>query len=397
LPNVDFRLPIASVVALLLLSRLRRRDRQRRDKNGYPASSKNYAGVNAEASTILKWTSRCSDTVDTSIYAVYNPFSRFMIIDKEKHCVGISCLGVILAVSILPVVYGARGADGLRFFPGRKVGTVESSLINECSGIAASRKNPGVLWVHNDDGPPCVYAVSPQGKHLGTYNLDGVRMRDWEDISVGPGPEPNVDYLYVGAIGDNSSKRKSIEVYRVPEPAVVQPFDTTQGGQSSPQVDANQAGAIVKVGGVETIELVYPDGPRDAETLLVDPLTRDLYIISKEEPSRVYRAAYPQLITGKTTLEYVARMPWGTATGGDISGDGRMIIIRNYFAASVWLRPKDGPLWRAFGNNECKVPLIVEPQGEAICFDANGAGYYTTSEHRRQPIYYFPMNRQNGK
>jgi hypothetical protein len=74
-----------------------------------------------------------------------------------------------------------------------------------------------------------------------------------------------------------------------------------------------------------------------------------------------------------------------------------MIIVRGYFAASLWRRPKDAPLWRAFDGNECSIPLIFEQQGEAICFDANGAGYFTTSENKHQPIYYFPMNRQNGK
>lgn len=247
-------------------------------------------------------------------------------------------------------------------------------MITEASGLAAGRKNPNVLWTHNDGGLPFVYAITPQGKLLGTYNLSGAKVRNWEDIAVGPGPEPNIDYLYVGDIGDNSAKRKYVTVYRVPEPTV----------------DANQASANVTITGVETIELTYPDGPRDAETLMVDPQTKDLYIISKEGQSKVYRAGYPQSITNKTALEFVAKMPWGTATGGDISPDGQMIIVRNYFSASVWLRPKDRPLWQAFNNSECEAPLILEQQGEAICFDASGAGYYTTSEHKHQPIYYFP-------
>jgi hypothetical protein len=266
-------------------------------------------------------------------------------------------------------------ADCPHFSAGRKVGTIESASIDEASGIAASRKNPNVLWTHNDDGPPCVYAMTAEGKHLGRYILDGARMRDWEDIAIGPGQDPNLDYIYVGAIGDNFSSHKSIRIYRVPEPVV----------------DANQPAAIVKISGVETIELVYPDGPRNAETLMIDPLTKDLYVVSKEEPSRIYRAAWPQSTTGQTTLEYVAKLPWGTATGGDISPNGRMILVRGYFAASLWQRPENGPLWQCFDGPECKVPLIFEKQGEAICFDANGAGYYTTSEHVHQPIYYLPI------
>jgi hypothetical protein len=215
--------------------------------------------------------------------------------------------------------------------------------------------------------------MTPAGKHLGVYNLAGAKNRNWEDIAIGPGPQANVDYIYAGEIGDNYSKCKSIKVYRVPEP----------------NVDANQAPANVTLTNVETIELVYPDGPRDAETLLLDPLTKDIYIVSKEQTSKVYRAAYPQSTTGRTTLEQVAKLHWGMATGGDISPDGREIIVRGYFAASLWVRPKTEPMWKAFEGSECPIPIILEQQGEAICFDANGAGYYTTSEHRHQPIYYF--------
>lgn len=265
------------------------------------------------------------------------------------------------------------GAECPKILAGKKVGKVESALINEASGMAASRRNPGVLWVHNDDGPACVYALSREGRVLGTYNLAGARMWDWEDIAVGPGP--NVSYLYVGSIGDNNSKRKSITVYRVPEP----------------NADANQSAITVNVEGVESIEMIYPDGPRNAETLMVDPRTKDIYIITKEEPGRVYRAAFPQSTTGKTTLEYVAKLPFGTATGGDISADGEMIIVRNYFGAYIWRRPKEGPMWKAFEGEGCKASLIIESQGEAICFDANGGGYYTTSENKHQPIYYFEI------
>jgi hypothetical protein len=303
-----------------------------------------------------------------------------------------------IALMVLVLSVGCRSASGgcPKFLAGHKVGTIQLAKIGGASGLAASRKNPGVLWTHNDYGPACVYAMTAEGKHLGVYNLEGAKNRNWEDIAIGPGPEPNVDYLYVGEIGDNDSRCKSIKIYRVPEP----------------KVDANQAPANVTLANVETIELVYPDGPRDAETLMVDPLTKDIYIISKEGTSKVYRAAYPQSSfaisdtksvkdrqatedrgnTGKTTLEQVAKLHWGMATAGDISPDGCEIIVRGYFAASLLLRPKDGPIWKAFENSECSIPIILEQQGESICFDANGAGYYTTSEHKHQPIYYFPRD-----
>jgi hypothetical protein len=281
-------------------------------------------------------------------------------------------LGLVQFIMLFTTL-GCNAADCPKFKGGKKVGEVQSPMIGEASGLAASRKNPGVLWLNNDDGPACVYAMTPEGKLLGVYNLEGAQLRDWEDIAIGPGPQPNVDYLYVGEIGDNFSKYKSIIIFRVPEP----------------NVDANQNPAVMTLRDVETIELVYPDGPKNAETLLLDPLTKDIFVISKEGTSRVYRAAYPQSTKGTNKLELVTKLHWGNATGGDISPDGSEIIIRGYFGASIWARSKDGPMWKAFKGSECSIPIVLERQGEAICFDAKGTGYYTTSEHRHQPIYYY--------
>ncbi|MHC4500051.1 MAG: lamin tail domain-containing protein, partial [Planctomycetota bacterium] len=57
--------------------------------------------------------------------------------------------------------------------------------------------------------------------------------------------------------------------------------------------------------------------------------------------------------------------------------------------ASIWLRPGGTNLWDAFLGTECIVQLLSELNGEAICFDGDGLGYYTTSEGLYQPIHYF--------
>jgi hypothetical protein len=74
---------------------------------------------------------------------------------------------ILLAILVCACCCG-MGGNCPKFLAGRKVGTIEPARINEASGIAASRKNPGVLWVHNDDGPPWVYALNSEGKLLGT-------------------------------------------------------------------------------------------------------------------------------------------------------------------------------------------------------------------------------------
>ncbi|MHC4734431.1 MAG: right-handed parallel beta-helix repeat-containing protein, partial [Planctomycetota bacterium] len=72
-----------------------------------------------------------------------------------------------------------------------------------------------------------------------------------------------------------------------------------------------------------------------------------------------------------------------------------MIIVRDDDDhASIWLRPEGTNLWEAFSGTECSVelPSPSEINGEAICFDAEGKGYYTTTEREggpKPPIYYF--------
>ena len=43
-------------------------------------------------------------------------------------------------------------------------------------------------------------------------------------------------------------------------------------------------------------------------------------------------------------------------------------------------------------NFSCDLQLKEEKQGEAIAVDADGYGFYTTSEGKHQPIYYYEFN-----
>lgn len=287
---------------------------------------------------------------------------------RVSACAAVVCLALISLA--------AEAAPNPSFAPAANVGTVESELIKEASGIAASRRNPGVLWVHNDSGDSArVFAISATGKHLGVYNLPGVTARDCEDIAVGPGPVTGQSYLYLGDIGDNNAVRGSIVVYRVPEPVVT----------------PTQQPAIVDLAGVDVIKLRYEDAPRDAETLMIDPANGDLYIVSKRESrSRLYRVPKAELtIYGTAVLRRKAELPWGWATGGDISPDGDEIIVRGYANASVWSRPAGSNLWDALKGTEHRVRLASEKQGEAVSYDSTGAGYYTLSEGASQPLYYY--------
>ena len=89
--------------------------------------------------------------------------------------------------------------------------------------MAASRKNPGILWVHNDSGNSAnIYALTTEAKLVRICRIKGADCRDWEDIAIGPGPDKKLDYLYIGDIGDNKARYPSIIIYRVPEPKIDQ-------------------------------------------------------------------------------------------------------------------------------------------------------------------------------
>ncbi|MBN1444290.1 MAG: PKD domain-containing protein [Planctomycetes bacterium] len=272
------------------------------------------------------------------------------------------------------------------FAEGVSLGAVESESIVEASGIAASRGSPGVLWVHNDSGDlPRIFALRDDGRHLGTYEISGAQAIDWEDIAVGPGPEDGEEYIYIGDIGDNAKARPFVTVYRVPEPDV----DPLAGSAE---------GTLV---GAERLEMVYPEGPSDAECLFVDPRTADVYIVTKRSDglSRVYRDSHPHPQVERTTMELVATLALGTTelpgstlvTAGDISPTGSWILLRTYSHAFLWRRAADEPVGAAFLGETCRVASRSESQGEAIGFASDSAAYFTVSEGSHPSLYYFGL------
>ena len=278
------------------------------------------------------------------------------------------------------------------FTAARVQGTVSEPQLTELSGLAASQANPGVLWAHSDSPSGTeVFALSLTGERLATVELQGATAVDWEDIAVGPGPEPGQSYLYVGDIGDNQAERTHVTVYRVPEPVLDDP----------PLPDP------VVLADVDAFTLDYPDGAHDAEALLVDPRSGDLFIVTKtlsSGPSGIYRLATPGVPADPLTLTAVgslslpsAPFAGSTVTGGDISPSGDEILLRTYFTAFAWRRGPAQSVAGAFSGTRCPVPIALETQGEAIAYRRNGNAYLTTSEWRDQgprPLHEYRARRR---
>jgi len=247
-------------------------------------------------------------------------------------------------------------------------GTLNYSDINEASGLAVSRQSSDYLWTHNDRGDiNRIFLIHKNGTHLGSFRLLGTTNRDWEDIAIGRGPSPGVNYLYIGDIGDNNAAYAEKHIYRIPEPDVSL---------------ANNQVNWVDLEGAERIRFVYPEGKRmDAETLMIDPLTLDLYIVTKREfPVTVYRLPYPQSTTQVITAEKYGTLPFTMATGGDISSLGTEIIIKTRERVFLWTRSPTESISDAFMREPFRLPYQEEPQGEAIAFDEEATRYFTLSE-----------------
>lgn len=260
-------------------------------------------------------------------------------------------------------------------------GEVSSSELDEASGLVASMGNPGLLYAHNDSGGRArVYALRSDGALVATINVSGAQATDWEDIALGPGPSADINYIYVGDIGDNAAARTGIRVYRFPEPAI----------------NSNVLGQTLSAT-AEALALQYPDGAHNAETLLVDPTNGDLFVLTKHDSgaSVLYVARAPLSKSATRTMEAVAGVQFGSgalpgsrlATGGDVSKDGSAILVRTYTSAYSWRRASGTSLADAFGTSPCAMAVPSERQGEAIAFAHDDGAYYTLSEGSRPPIY----------
>lgn len=259
-----------------------------------------------------------------------------------------------------------------------EVGQVKSKQLREISGLAASRLNPSTLWVHNDGGARMLVAVDVAGKPSALVSWP-IEIADFEDVAIGPGPKDGIDYLYVGDIGDNDSKRRQIRVVRFAEPKISE----ARSGQ-------------VEVEGAEEFRLKYPDRPHNAEALIVDPIGRSLFIVTKEpQNARLYSCPFEKLEDkGLSNLEYLGTLDVRRISGGAISRDGNRIILRSEDQGWLWERGSGQGILAALKTRPRKIPVRTDNQGqngEAVAFRPDGLGYYTVSEGKDQKICEFTL------
>lgn len=238
---------------------------------------------------------------------------------------------------------------------------MDDPRLDELSGMVV---HDGGMWALSDGGRRVqVHRIDRSNcKVIDTRTAD-VDPYDAEDLAVGPDGA-----LWAADLGDNERRRDTVAVVVLPEH-----------------------------GAARLHRLTYPDGPHDAEALLVDAHGRP-FVITKEvgRPAGLYRTAEPPDGEGPTPLLPVGELalpasdtvggPVGgigsrLVTGAALSADGAVAAVRTY--TDAWLFPvSGGDLVAALNQTPVRIPLPDEPQGEAVAFEPDGT-LLSGSETRR--------------
>ena len=253
----------------------------------------------------------------------------------------------------------------------RVIGRIQVPELTELSGLAASIRNPGKLWAHNDSGSePVLYCLSLRGAPCGSWEVTGATAFDWEDMSAAPVDE-GTPALYIGDIGDNEGNRPNVVVYIVREP----------------DVGRGEGGALP----ARSVTLTYPDRPHDAESLVVHPTTGDVYVVTKSfsRQARVYVARAPlrsrmQLSKVATTRSFGLL---AARTGASVSPDGGRVAFSTYASGYEIRLPRGAPFDEIWEQEPLAFELGDHLQGEALTYTRSGHTIISSSEGRRAPIY----------
>jgi hypothetical protein len=220
--------------------------------------------------------------------------------------------------------------------PSEVLFTFTDPQIVESSGLAVVG---GLVVTTNDSGDSGrVFTVDPAtGDTVGTTQWAS-DVTDVEALAPGEG-----DTVWVADIGDNTAERGSITIARVP---------VGRGDRSS---DA------------PSYTLVYPDGAHDAESLLADPRTGRLYVVTKDVFGGTFYAVPETLSTDRRNrLKRIGAVgdALPLATDASFFPDGRHVVVRGYPEAKIYAFPAM--------TEVATVDLPAQRQGEGIAVEDDG-------------------------
>lgn len=277
------------------------------------------------------------------------------------------------------------------------IGTVTSPDLSELSGLAASRRTPGLYWAHNDSGDTArIFALASDGTLRGEVRVTNAVARDWEDIAAFT--LDGQDWLLIADTGDNRSERTDLTLYLLPEPAAA---------------DLSPAHPL-EVAATAILPMAFPEGPRDCEGVTVSPATREILLLSKRtEPPVLYTlplvltpsAAPRPRATAQRVTPLADIIPPSAAeraipgrlgefrsqvTGFDLSTDDCAAAVLTY--GNIWVYAREpGETWTAtFTRAPARVPVQALPQAEAVCFPLGSHDLIVSTEAPHPPLQRYP-------
>lgn len=253
-----------------------------------------------------------------------------------------------------------------------RTGEVPSEL-PELSGLAASRRFPGVFWAHNDSGNDFeLFAIDETGRVRARLKLTGAQPRDLEDVAVGPcSPGETRTCVFLADTGDNFEIRDQVRLYRLPEPDALG--------------DATVA--------VEVLAFTYPDGAHDVEALVADARSGRLMVLTKTRRSLGEVFALDGLKPGaaiQATKLGALEAPGGVdraTTGASLQASGQRMLIRTYSRVWELRQPGAEDFESLLKGSLVEVPGGPQAQAEAVSYLSDGEGYLLGTEFTGQPLW----------
>jgi hypothetical protein len=253
-----------------------------------------------------------------------------------------------------------------------RVCRITDKRLTELSGLAAT---PTGYVVVNDG--------ADEGSHRRIFYLDRgcavvravsypSRPRDTEDLALAADGT-----LWVGDIGDNGLNRSTIALWRLAP------------GASRPELN----------------RLTYPDGPHNAEALLLTAAGTPVVVTKTVGTAEIYVPRTPVRAGRTTPLRRAGTVslpvtgtsnPYSLAgqlliTGGAASPDGRRAVLRTYADAFEFDVSGDDLVGALTGGTPRTIPLPDEPQGESVAYSTDGTTLLTVSEGDKPDLMGHPL------
>lgn len=268
----------------------------------------------------------------------------------------LGALAAALAALVLALPLAAGSASAAEGDEARELFTMDDERITESSGLARSVDHEGIWWTTNDSSDSArIFAVNADGEVEAELTF-GAEPIDVEAIAVGAGGT-----IYVADIGDNLSVRDKITVYAISEP------DELYDQQ-------------VKY---RAYDFVYPDGPHNAEALLVHPETSRLYIVTKEAgKGRIYAAPEEPSRRRLNQLTAIRDAP-AIVTDATFTPNGKLVVFRDPVSMIAYNWPSVTKPQRA--------GLPLQPVGESLAMGPDDSTVLVGSEGRNSAVYEVPL------